>query len=50
MNSGDGRYEIKVNNVVKKTGIAKNSALLEEPILNDVELGDLFALAGNYTV
>lgn len=50
MNSGPGRYEIKINNVVKKTGVAENSALLEEPILNTVELGELFTLTGDYTV
>lgn len=49
-NSGPGRYEIKINNVVKKTGVAENSALLEEPILNTVELGELFTLTGDYTI
>lgn len=49
-NSGDGRYEIKVNNVIRKTGVAKNSALLEEQVLNTVELGELFTLTGDYTV
>lgn len=50
VNTGDGRYEIKVNNVIKKTGIAKNSALSDTPIINSVEVGDLFSIAGDYTI
>lgn len=50
VNTGDGRYEIKVNNVIKKTGTAKNSALLDIPIINSVEVGDLFSIAEDYTI
>lgn len=49
-NTGDGRYEIRVNNVSKKTGIAKNSASLDTPVINRVEIGDLFSTEGDYTV
>lgn len=48
--TGDGRYEIRINNIVRKTGIIANSALLDEPIFNTVDLQDLFTLTGTYKV
>ena len=41
--TGNGRYEIKVNKVLRKTGVAKQG-------YNSIEIGDLFKTVGEYSV
>lgn len=52
--TGAGTYEIAVNNVVKKTGIAKNAmsqdGTVNEKMINQIPIGDLFNLAGDYEI
>lgn len=52
--TGAGTYEIAVNNVVKKTGVAKNAmsqdGTIDEKIINPISVGDLFNLAGDYEI
>ena len=49
--TGDGRYEILIGGVVRKTGVAKQKKNEnDKDIVNTVDLTDFFSLIGSYTV
>ena len=48
-NTGDGRYEIKLNNIVKKSGTLINYAETDEVTENLIDITDLCVLPGDYT-